>query len=47
MERQLAAENEGLTAYESVKKAGLIGVVRGASRDLSTNRKYVDSFGSA
>ena len=46
VERQLAAEDETLTAYERAKKAGLIGIVRGASRDLSTNPEHFDGFGS-
>ena len=45
VERQLAAEPEGLTAYEHAKNAGLIGAVHAASRDLSTNRRYFDGFG--
>jgi len=47
VERQLAAENRAITAYERAKKAGLIGVVRGASRDLSTNRGHFDGFGGS
>jgi predicted DNA-binding protein len=46
VERQLAAESEALTAYEHAKKAGLIAAVRGAARDLSTNRKHFKGFGS-
>jgi len=45
VERQLAVEDQALTAYEHAKKAGLIGVVRGASRDLSTNPKHFKGFG--
>lgn len=45
VERQLAAEDSALTAYEHAKKVGLIGVVRGARRDLSTNPIYFDGFG--
>ncbi len=45
VERQLAAEDDALTAYERAKKAGLIGAVRGGSRDRSTNPKYFDGFG--
>jgi len=44
--RQLAAEDDALTAYERAKKAGLIGAVQGASRDLSTNPAHLDGFGS-
>jgi predicted DNA-binding protein len=34
------------SAYELAAQAGLIGCVRGAPRDLSTGRRYFDSFGS-
>jgi predicted DNA-binding protein len=47
VERQLAAEEEALTAYEHVRKAGLIGAVRGAAPDLSTNPRHLDKFGSS
>jgi predicted DNA-binding protein len=47
VERQLAAEEESLTAYEHAKKAGLIGAVQGAARDLSTNPKRFDGFGAS
>jgi len=47
VERQLAAEEGSLTAYELAKKAGLIGVVKGTVRDLSTNPKYFDGFGAS
>jgi predicted DNA-binding protein len=45
VERQLAIEEDVLTAYEHAKKAGLIGAARGAIRDLSTNSKHFDEFG--
>jgi predicted DNA-binding protein len=45
VERQLAAEDESLSAYGHAKKAGLIGVVKGASRDLSTNPAHFNGFG--
>lgn len=47
VELQLAAEDEALTAYQHAKKAGLIGAVRGASRDLSTNPGHFDGFGGS
>jgi predicted DNA-binding protein len=47
VERHFAAEDERITAYERAKNAGLIGAVRGASRDLSTNPKHFDGFGSS
>jgi hypothetical protein len=43
----VAIEEDVLTAYEHAKKAGLIGAARGASRDLSTNPKHFDGFGSS
>lgn len=47
VELQLAAEESSLTAHDHTKKAGLIGVVKGAVRDLSTNPKYFDGFGGS
>lgn len=47
VELHLAAENNAGTAYERAKRASLIGVVRGASRDLSTNPKHFDGFGGS
>ena len=46
VESQLTAEERSLTAYEHAKKAGLIGAVKAKVRDLSTNPKYFDGFGS-
>jgi predicted DNA-binding protein len=45
LERQLAADEESLTAYKHAKNAGSIGGVKGAVRDLSTNPEYFDGFG--
>jgi len=47
VERQLATEDERVTAYEHAKRAGLIGAVRGAPCDLSTNPRYFDGFGGS
>jgi predicted DNA-binding protein len=47
VEKQLALEDKALTAYDRAKKAGLIGAVRGASRDLSTNPAHFDGFGGS
>jgi len=47
VEGQLAAEEASLTAYDHAKKAGLIGMVKGTVRDLSTNPKYFEGFGSS
>lgn len=45
VERQFAAEDDEITAYERAKEAGLIAAIRGAPRDLSTNPKRLDGFG--
>lgn len=34
------------SAYELAKEAGLIGCVRRAPKDLSTNRRHMEGFGS-
>jgi hypothetical protein len=34
-----------VTAYDRAKEAGIIGVVRNAPADVSTNRKHFDGFG--
>lgn len=47
VEQQLAAYDDTPTAYEYAKRAGLVGAVRGASRDLSTNPQHFDGFGSS
>jgi predicted DNA-binding protein len=47
VERQFAAEDAEVTAYDRAKKAGLIGAVRGAARDLSTNPKHLNGFGGS
>jgi len=45
VERRLAENHDASTAYARAKKAGIIGAVRGASPDLSTNPKHFDGFG--
>ena len=45
VERQLATEDEQITAFERAQKAGLIGAVRDADRDLSTNLRHFEGFG--
>jgi len=45
VERQFAAEDAEITAYERAEKAGLIGAIRGLGSDLSTNPKHFDGFG--
>lgn len=46
VERQLASEEETITAYDRAREAGLIGAVKGAARDLSTDPRHFDGFGS-
>lgn len=46
VERQLATGDTELTAYDRAQRAGLIGIVRKAPKDLSTNPKYLEGFGS-
>jgi hypothetical protein len=46
VEHRLAAD-DAITAYDRAKKAGLIGAVRRASPDLSTNPKHFDKFGGS
>jgi hypothetical protein len=45
VERQPASEERAPTAYELTKSAGLIGMVKGKIRDLSTNPKHFQGFG--
>lgn len=47
VERQLNAGEATATAYDRLKKAGLIGIVRGASPDLSTNPRHFEGFGES
>ena len=47
VERQLAAEEAVFTAYEQVKKAGLIAAVRGVPSKLSTSPKNFEGFGKS
>jgi metal-responsive CopG/Arc/MetJ family transcriptional regulator len=45
LESYLAQEAGSVSAYEKAKRAGLIGIVRGAPKDLSTNPVYMEGFG--
>jgi Arc/MetJ-type ribon-helix-helix transcriptional regulator len=47
VEGRLAEQDRAATAYEHAKRAGLIGAVRGASSDLSTNPRHFDGFGGS
>ena len=45
VQQHLDANVAPTSAYDKVKKAGLIGLVRGPNRDLSTNRLHFEGFG--
>ena len=47
VENHLAAEDKKLTAYDLANAAGLIGTVKGAAPDLSTNPDHFEGFGSS
>jgi len=45
LERELASVEPAVTAYDLALKCGLIGAVKGASPDLSTNQEHFKGFG--
>ncbi len=45
LENYLGKERGGHSAYELAKAAGLIGCMRRAPADLSTNRRHFEGFG--
>jgi hypothetical protein len=45
VEMRLDADTSAGIAFDSVKKPGLIGIVKGAPADLSSNGSYFDGFG--
>jgi len=45
LEKYIAETATPRSAYDLAKAAGLIGCVRGAPSDLSTNRKHFKGFG--
>jgi predicted DNA-binding protein len=47
LEKYLSTGDEGQTAYDLARKAGLIGCIRGAPKDLSTNKRYFKGFGKS
>jgi len=47
LEKYLPESGTEQTAYDLAKKVGLIGCIRGAPKDLSTNKKYFKSFGKS
>ena len=46
LEAYLGRGNGTGSAYEVAEEAGLIGCVRGAPKDLSTNRRHLEGFGT-
>jgi metal-responsive CopG/Arc/MetJ family transcriptional regulator len=47
LETYLGGESSHRTAYELAEEAGIIGSVRSAPRDLSTNRRHFGGFGKS
>ena len=45
LENYLGGESSHRTAYELAQEAGIVGAVRNAPRDLSTNRRHFNGFG--
>ncbi len=45
LEAYLVREGTSRSAYEMAEEAGLIGCVRRAPKDLSTNRRHFEGFG--
>ena len=45
LENYLGAKHNAVSAYELASAAGLIGSVRRAPKDLSTNRRHFEGFG--
>jgi metal-responsive CopG/Arc/MetJ family transcriptional regulator len=47
LESYLAEASVTLSAFDVAQRAGLIGCVRRAPRDLSTNPRYFEGFGKS
>ncbi len=47
LEEYLSKSHDELTTYDLAQEAGLIGCVRRAPKDLSTNRRHFKGFGKA
>jgi len=47
VERTISSDEPGVSAYDLALKSGLIGAVRDAPRDLSTNKGYFEGFGES
>lgn len=45
LEQYLGREGTTQSAYDAAEEAGLIGCLRRAPKDLSTNRKHFEDFG--
>jgi predicted DNA-binding protein len=47
LEQYLSKNPDEQTAYDIAREVGLIGCVRGAPKDLSTNKRHFKGFGKA
>jgi predicted DNA-binding protein len=47
LEEYLSKSDDEQTAFDLAQKAGLIGCIRGAPKDLSTNKRYFKGFGKS
>jgi len=47
LENYLGGESSHRTAYELAEEAGIIGLVKNAPRDLSTNPRHFKGFGKS
>ena len=47
LQQYLSAEAKPRTAYDAFKELGLIGCVKDAPSDLSTNPRYFEGFGKS
>jgi len=47
LEKYLPENSSEQTAYDLAKRAGLIGCIRSAPKDLSTNKKHFKGFGKS
>jgi predicted DNA-binding protein len=47
LEQYLSQNGKEETAYDLLRRAGLIGCVRNAPKDLSTNKRYFKGFGKS
>lgn len=47
LEKEFETPAKGQTCYEVASKLGLIGLLKDAPADLSTNPKYMEGFGTS